>query len=136
MAIEQAVEAEISELHHFFEAWLTGQAANTAEAFQRAEQVMAADFTIVTPAGQELNREALVAGIRAEWGGRPGVRIWAESIRVLAHHAPLVIASYEERQRLDGRETRRLSTAILREVSAAPHGLEWVRVHETWIQDE
>jgi hypothetical protein len=133
MAIDQAVIREITQLHSFFESWLAGQLPNTDDAFDRADRVIAPDFTIVEPSGTEVNRTQLVTGLRAAWGQRPGVRIWATSVQIMAQGGPLVFARYEERQQLNGRETRRISTAIFRETPETPNGLSWLRVHETWV---
>jgi hypothetical protein len=80
-------------------------------------------------------RLPLVSGLRAAWGERPGVRIWATAVQVLVHHPPLIVARYEERQQLNDQETRRLSTAIFQEAPTAPNGLIWLRVHETWLSN-
>lgn len=133
MTIHDAVSREIIDLHTFFEAWLSGQLPNTDEAYQRFEQVVTEDFTLVTPSGEEIASQPLLAQIRSAWGARPVFKLWVEEIALIDHQPPLVIARYIERQTVDDTENSRLSTAIFREASHAPNGLLWLRVHETWL---
>ena len=127
------VRREIGELHAFFEQWLAGKLPETADAFARVEAVLAPDFTLVAPSGQETDRATIAVRLRGLWNTRPRVRIWIEQFRLLLDAPPLLVARYEEWQEGSAGNTRRISTAVFRAAPTAPNGVQWVRVHETWI---
>jgi hypothetical protein len=122
---------EIRDLHRFFEAWLGGELPDTDEVFAHLPRALAPEFVLVTPAGIEVARDALLDELRAAHGTRPGFRLWTEGAELLVDEAPLLVARYEELQRSDDATTRRVSTALFR--SIADERVVWSRVHETWI---
>lgn len=132
MSIADQVNREIVELHQFFEAWLAGNSPNSDDGFRRFEDVLAVDFTIVTPDGTELDRDTLVNSLRQAHGARPSLKIWVEGIQLLRHESPILMARYEECQVSLESSTRRISTVLFQKSAASPNGLTWLRVHETW----
>ena len=126
------VRREIDELHAFFEEWLSGQLPDTDAAFARVEAVLAPDFTLVDPGGHEADRATMAQILRGLWNTRPRVHIWIEGFSLLLDAPPLLVARYEEWQEGSAGDTVRISTAIFRVAPAAPNGVQWVRVHETW----
>jgi hypothetical protein len=133
MPAHQACKAEIEDLHAFFEAWLAGRAES--DDFGRCEGVLGPDFELVVPSGDVLGRARLLAGVRAEKGGRGSeFRISTRAVRSRALSDELRLVVYEEHQHLSGgRTNQRLSSAIFRSRDDTPHGVEWLHVHETWI---
>lgn len=130
-------QSEIVELHAFFEGWLGGTLPATDAAYARVVDTMAPEFAIVTPGGELLLREQLLAQIRGAHGSRPGWRIWIERPALRLAFGGVTVATYEEWQRYgDGAVSARLSTAIFRAQAGAPHGLAWLHVHETWLPAE
>lgn len=127
------VRREIDELHAFFEQWLSGQVPDSDAVFARVEAVLAQDFTLVDPSGHEADRAAMAALLRSLWNTRPIVQIWIEQFRLLLDAPPLFVARYEEWQEGSAGNTRRISTAVFRTAPTAPNGVQWVRVHETWM---
>jgi hypothetical protein len=127
------VRREIEGMHAFFEQWLPGQLPDTEAAFARVEGVLAPDFALVDPAGHEADRATMAAALRGLWNTRPQVHIWIEEFRLLLDAPPLLVARYEEWQEGSAGNTVRVSTAIFRADPAAPNGVQWVRVHETWV---
>ena len=127
------VRREIDELHAFFEQWLSGKAPDSDAVFARVESALAPDFTLVDPSGQEADRATMAALLRGLWNTRPQVHIWIEANCLLLDAPPLLVARYEEWQEGSAGNTRRISTAIFRTAPTAPNGVQWVRVHETWI---
>ncbi|MEU4579946.1 NmrA family NAD(P)-binding protein [Nonomuraea sp. ATR24] len=115
------VGAEIVRHHRVIERWLAGTGG--FEAFAEAH---APDFTLVTPDGQALSRERVLAEVAAARGADPGLRVEIRDARVVAGSGPLVVAAYEEWQRGRGRR----ATAVLRREGGA---LRWAHLHETWI---
>lgn len=129
-----AWHTEIVELHAFFEGWLGGTLPPTDAVYARLAETMAPEFALVTPGGKLVPRKQLLAQLRAAHGSRPGWRIWIQDPKLRLQAGDLLIATYEEWQRHgDGIVTGRLSTAIFRARPAAPNGLAWVHVHETWL---
>jgi hypothetical protein len=129
-----AWQAEIVELHDFFEGWLGGALPDSDAAFARLPATMAAEFALVSPGGERAEREQLLAQLRAAHGSRPGWRIWIANAALRVAEGGLLLATYEEWQRhADGAVTGRLSTVLFRERAGAPHGLDWLHVHETWL---
>ncbi|GAB4518067.1 MAG: hypothetical protein OHK0046_25350 [Anaerolineae bacterium] len=123
---------EIIDLHQFFEDWFNARLEQSA--FSRFADTMAAHFVIISPGGQLSERPALLDGLRAAYGQRPGLRIWIENIRLRHQQNTLLIVTYEEwQQHNDSPPTARLSTVVFQQEAAMPHGLMWLHVHETWL---
>lgn len=142
--MEAVCEREIVELHQFFEDWFCARLGDDDRAFARFEAVMAADFEIVNPEGRTTPRDVLVPGLRAghgRWRDADGAltgRVRVANVRVRAVGAGLFVAAYEEWQQ-EGAEAERgrRSTAVLRRTERpTPLGLEWLVVHETWLDGE
>ena len=132
--MRESIEREIRELHVFFEAWLGGGGAETAEAFPRVESAFAADFRRIAPDGAVADRESQLAALRHAFGVRPGLRIEIRNPAVRVVTPPLALATYEEWQWADGEPERgRLSTVVFRREPGLPNDLAWVHVHETWL---
>jgi hypothetical protein len=128
--------AEIVELHDFFQGWLGGTLPATDEVYTRLADTQAPEFAIVTPGGELIPGERLLAQLRAAHGSRPGWRMWIENAELRFTQGGLTVATYEEWQRhADGTVTGRLSTVIFRDQPGTPNGLAWVHVHETWLPE-
>jgi hypothetical protein len=128
--------AEIVELHDFFQEWLGGALPATDAAYARLVDTQAPEFMIVTPGGERILREPLLAQLRAAHGSRPGWRMWIENAELRCAQGGLTVATYEEWQRhADGTVTARLSTVVFRERPGTPNGLAWLHVHETWLPE-
>ena len=133
MPIQEACRNEIDTLHRCFEDWFNGRVPGTAEAFGRIETALGEAFVIVMPQGSKVERAPLLNGLYDAHGGRKGIRIWIENVRVLEEDRALVVAEYEEWQTEGGEPTSRHSTVVFRRNEDKPNGLEWLRVHETWF---
>ena len=131
--LEQRCEAEIVELHQFFEAWFSASEGSSTD-FNRVAEVLAADFTMVGPDGRLVEAEELLAALREARGSKPGLRIWIDRVRVLHRSGDMTVAMYEERQKNDGGESRRVSTVVFRSVEQKPNSLEWLHVQEKWLE--
>ncbi|WP_053175232.1 NmrA family NAD(P)-binding protein [Nonomuraea sp. SBT364] len=118
---EWMVGAEIVRHHRVIEGWLAGTGG-----FEAFEGAHAPGFTMVTPGGEVLSRERMLAEVAAARGADPGLRVEIRDARVIAEAGPLVVAAYEEWQRGRGRR----ATAVLRREDGA---LRWTHLHETWI---
>ncbi|MFQ5558414.1 MAG: DUF4440 domain-containing protein [Acidimicrobiales bacterium] len=119
--------AEIEELHSFFDAWSRGEEAD----WDRFESVIAPGFTIVDPDGIESDRATITRGVR-DARGRGEMAIQTVDHRLVRESGDLLVARYVETQRRGDERTRRVSTVVFGRDEAAPNGLVWVSVHETW----
>jgi len=128
--------AEIVELHDFFQGWLGGTLPATDEVYARLVDTQAPEFVIVTPAGELIPSDRLLAQLRAAHGSRPSWRMWIENAELRFTQGGLTVATYEEwQQHADGKVTGRLSTVVFHEQPGTPNGLVWVHVHETWLPE-
>ena len=130
--VEERCEAEIVELHRFFEDWFNERAGRLD--LTRLSEVLAPDFTMINTDGRLTRRRALLDGLDAARGAKNGLRISIEETTVLSHVGEVVLAVYEESQELNGQKNRRSSSVMFRENPKKPNGLEWIHVHETWLK--
>lgn len=134
MSAEQRAEREVIELHEFFEQWY--RAELEPDAFERFEQALAEGFVIVNPSSSVLERDAILEAVRAARGSDASARIRIENFVARRREGDVLIATYEEWQKLaDEPERARLSTVVMRADESAPNGWVWLHVHETWMAD-
>jgi len=121
-------EAEVHELHAFFERWYAG-AADPSE-ISRLD-VLADSFVMIGPDGESSDVEEVRAFVEAAYGRRP------TEFRVLnvALRPDTPVGTYEEWQTADGVTTGRISTAVMAPEPGTPNGLRWLHLHETWLPD-
>lgn len=124
---------EICDLHDFFQAWFCGAIDESEATFQRFAGVMDEQFTIIGPNGVLTARSALLDGLRSAYHKQPDIRIWTQNHRILQQRGDLLLCTYEEWQETASATTARLSSVWFRQHAAAPEGLVWLHVHETWI---
>ena len=129
--IAQCIQ-EVQELHHFFQQWFAGELPNTEDAFGRFSQTLSPNFTIISPSGEITDRTTMEQLLRNAHGSGT-VEIWIEQPQVRELSAGLILVLYEEWQRRDGRKTVRQSSALFRPNPKNPNEVEWLHVHETWI---
>ncbi len=120
---------EIIDLHRFFEAYFLG----TEDSLDRAAAVLHRDFTIVGPDGDEADRDRTLDRLRSGHGHATALTITTTDHRLLHEAGSLVVARYVEHHRLADSANERLTTVVFAAETAAPHGLAWLRVHETWL---
>jgi hypothetical protein len=133
--LAEAALAEIAALHRFFVAWFTGHCPKSREAFARVADALAPDFVQIDPAGRERRRGPLLAAFRGAHGSRAGEPFAIRIVRPKIHlvRRGLALATYEERQQSGGATTRRRSSALFAPAAAAPGGVAWLHLQETWI---
>lgn len=124
-----AWQAEIEELHQVFEAYFLG----TIDTLDRVEQALAPDFTIVGPHGVEATRVETLEALRAGHAHTKSLAITVTDAALLFETPDVLIARYVENHQLAERTNHRLSTVVFTPDDAAPLGLSWRRVHETWL---
>ncbi len=129
---------DIRALHAFFVDWYADKADR--EAFGDFERALGEGFEMITPDGERLDREAVLAMV-ADGRGRydPGeFDIEIRDVSVVASFEDRTLTRYEEIQTgPTGREIR-ISTVLLApgpERSVLPGGqpIEWQYLQETWL---
>jgi hypothetical protein len=122
------VAAEIRALHVEFERWNRGE----SESSERIEASIPEDFTFVTPQGEVVTGRELRENFRQGQGQRQ-IRIRIENPILRWHGGDAVLATYEEWHEHADYTTARQSTVLFTRDAAAPGGLRWRHVHETWM---
>ena len=124
---------DVGALHDFFTRWFHG--TEPVDGFAAFEDRLAPGFTAVGPNGAELDRAGTLEFVRSMRGtasGGPVISI--RDVREVQRYGRLALVRYIEVQDWqDGRHTERRSTALLEDDPAAPGGVRWHTVHETWI---
>lgn len=120
---------EIVELHELFEDYFLGR----ADSLSRVEDSLADDFLIVGPAGAVANRAETLEALRLGHAHTAALKINISESTLVEESGDLIVASYIESHELALSSNRRLTTVVFRRVASAPNGLQWVRVHETWL---
>lgn len=131
------IVAEVEQLHEFFEEWFNATLPKTDAAYARFERVMGEGFDIVSPNGNKTARAPLLEGLRNAHGmhAKAPIKIWIENVASRAMGNGKFKVSYEEWQQLPGEKPAgRASTAVMRRRSGMPNELEWLEVHEVWIE--
>ena len=122
-------QKDIVELHEVFETHFLG----TTDSLERVEASLAADFTMVSPDGRISDRAATMAALEAGHAHTESLVIRTVEHRLLVDEGDVLVAEYVEEHELSSRTNRRLSTVVFSRDHAAPNGVVWRRVHETWI---
>jgi hypothetical protein len=125
--LTRRVAAEIEALHVEFERWFAG----STDDFERIRSSMAAGFTLVTPGGDVIEHTDLLAGLLDSHGSRQ-IRIRIENVVVRWSTGSGILATYEEWQEHAHYTAARQSTVLFTGDQAAPSGLLWRHLHETW----
>ncbi len=135
--MDAACGREVVDLHVFLQDWLTGSLPRNEASFARFAEVIADPFLIVSPRGTVTERPALLREFEASHGvlatQAKSFRIWVENYRCLHRLGDRALVMYEEWHQLGDATSARLSTVLFEPRSAAPNGVAWVHVHETWL---
>ena len=125
---------EVIGLHDFFCAWL--RPANGADLDPgRFERALAPGFRLIGPDGSVRDRETVVAWLHQMRGSRGAdFRMEVTDFHAVWSKGDALLLEYVETQYLQGETTRRQSTALLCRAPAAPLGIAWVHLQETWLQ--
>jgi hypothetical protein len=128
-------EAEVRARHAFFVDWFTGR-ADEAD-FDTCARAFAPDMRRIGPEGAVQDRDAVLAMLRAARDARPeGFAITIAMGPAQGLASDTVLVTYDEGQTASGRHTLRRSTAVFTADAAAPEGVVWRHLHETWIDNK
>lgn len=132
--LQEHYVTEIVRLHDFFQEWFSAAVTASDEQLMRFTAAMAADFVIVSPAGQLSELSELTSGLRGAYGKQPDIRIWTQNHHLRWQRGNVALCTYEEWQETTSGRTARLSSVLFQPTPDALHGLYWLHVHETWLQ--
>lgn len=131
---------DVRALHAFFVDWYAGEA--DSDAFGDFERALGEDFEMITPDGEILEREAVLAMV-ADGRGQydPGeFDIEIRNVSLVESFEDRTLTRYEEMQTGPiGREIR-VSTVLLapgpeRSVLSGGQPIEWRYLQETWLDE-
>jgi hypothetical protein len=135
MAADLAGKAsrEVRALHEFFVGWFRGDLTD----FAPCAAAFAADFRMITPDGAAHDRAAVMQRLIGARASAPA----DFAIDILQPHvawqsADAVLLEYVERQYRDGRIGERKSTGLFTDEIAAPRGVVWRHLQETWMTQD
>jgi hypothetical protein len=125
---------ETVELHDFFARWL--RAKDEKLDIARLEGALDREFRLIAPDGGVRERQDVITWIAGVRGGR-GADFWIDVADFVAvwQSPEAVLLEYVETQYIDGKTTKRLSTALFRRAPEAPCGVVWRHLQETWLHD-
>ncbi len=124
-------QTEVVELHEYFEGYLGG--ALPADQTSRMTDAFADEFTMVDPGGSVTDGPSIVAAISGQHGQHAGLTMWITDFDLIAETGEHVIGRYIEHQKVGEGGNQRWATVVFRKVDAAPNGLHWLALHETWL---
>jgi len=132
-SIEALARAEVEDLHRFFVQWFTAGDDQEID-FAACERAFAADFVLVNPDGSRHDRKAVIERLAHARGrtARP-FEITILELRTVWLRNDAILVEYIEQQLRDGRTTHRRSAALLSPDQAAPRGMVWRFLQETWM---
>lgn len=128
---------EANRLHVFLQDWLRGTLPRTAQGFAPFADALADPCRVVSPLGTVTERAALLSefeathGVLAAQGDAFVIRV--ENTVVLQQWDDHAMLSYEEWHDLGDQSSARLSTVLYTADDAAPLGVAWSCIHETWL---
>jgi hypothetical protein len=136
--MENRCQKEIVELHQFFQNWFNGHLQPTEENFARVADVLNDEFVYIDPSGRMTEYAALIGRLWQAANTHPNFKIWIENFHLRRQEGNIALATYEEwQENADGTTSVtsvRLSTVVFREKANTPNRLEWLHVHETWLE--
>jgi len=135
MTFAEDCEREVRELHDFFAGWYAGDRGD----IERLERALARDFEMVSPGGTTNDRGAVIEWVEHNQGqyadADPPFTIDIDSFDHRLTEGGHCLVTYVERQSAPRGETARLSSALFRRAGETPSGVEWVHLHETWLDE-
>lgn len=130
--LAELARREVLALHEFFVAWFRPGGPDSD--FRLCEAAFADDFRMVTPDGTGHDRAAIVAMVRRARGLLPDdFAIVISELEPLWRQQDAILLGYTEQQYRSRSTTRRRSTALFTAAPAAPRGVVWRHLQETWL---
>jgi hypothetical protein len=133
--LAEAAIRECIELHEFFGHWLRS-GGDPGLGVGRAEQALDAGFRQIGPDGAIRERAAILGWLAGARGARGAdFRIEVADFAMVWQSEGAVLLDYVETQYGQQKTTRRRSSALFCAAPAAPCGVVWLHLQETWLPD-
>lgn len=129
--LEHCFAREVADLHEFFEDWFHGRGGRRIEEFSDR---LDTGFVIVSPHGDELSKEQIVAVVMARSGSYEAEITTTDAVLHISD--PVLVGTYLEHHRFRGETTHRVATVAMAVDMSVPTGYRWLSVHETWTEDQ
>ena len=126
-AIAERAQQEVCELHAFFGQWYR---ALVPPELERVSSALAPEFELLSPRGEILSKQRLIAELLAEHGAYPDLRISVENVHAVPCANGEVNVRYTEVHVENNVCERRRCCALLRTSDGAANGLAWVAIGE------
>jgi hypothetical protein len=132
-SLAERCAAEVAELHAFFELWFVGELPETRAALERFSGVLADDFRMVQPSGLTRSKGGITRDVFDAHAVHDDVTVETSTFEPRVVGPETCLGTYEEWQTVGDDRTGRISTVLFRRAPETPNGVEWVHLHETWL---
>ena len=123
---------EIENLHRFFVRWFNGE-AQLEELESEFADHMDDDLFFMSPDGNQMGKEGLLAMFKGSLGKNPNFRIQIEDVQIRRELKEVIVVTYKEIQQgakaSNPPDNVRITTAILSKTQP----FRWYHIHETWV---
>ncbi len=135
--IEQC-QQEVDALHLFFENWFNAKISDDNNSFSRFSDVLGDKFRIIPPSAKMSPKDQLLNGLKSAYGAwkdkEPPLKIFIKNFEGQMIGQGICLVTYEEWQGPSENDAqKRRSSALFKSKEGNPNGVEWLHVHETWI---
>jgi hypothetical protein len=130
--VDQCI-AEVDDLHAFFELWFVGELAQSRAELARFSDVLADGFRMIQPSGLTRTRDGITTDVFDAHGAHEEVTIETSTFDPRWVGEETCLGTYEEWQSVGDERTGRIATVLFRRAAETPNGVEWVHLHETWL---
>ncbi len=132
------IQAEVIQLHEFFVDWFNATCVQTDEYYHaNFESRFVDEFEIIMPSGQLFTTEMLFSQLREVYGSSTQFKIQIRNVQTRDVSSDLIVTTYEEWQKnalnSEPADNGRISSGLLKKDDAAPNGVRWLHLHETWL---
>jgi hypothetical protein len=132
--VERCAE-EVESLHAFFELWFVGDLPETEATLERFSGVLAEEFRMIQPSGLTRSRDGITTDVFDAHGVHDEVTVETSPFEPRYAGDGSCLGTYEEWQSVGGERTGRVASVLFRRAPDTPNGVEWVHLHETWLEE-
>lgn len=132
-SLAEQCTAEVDDLHAFFELWFVGELTHSRAELERFSDVLADDFRMIQPSGLTRTRDGITTDVFDAHGVHDEITIETSPFEPRHVGSDTCLGTYEEWQSMGDEETGRIVTVLFRRAPEKPNGVEWVHLHETWL---
>ncbi|NVJ12689.1 DUF4440 domain-containing protein [Myxococcus sp. AM010] len=131
--IVELSRTEVIEFHRVLEAWLRGTGPAAASGTDRMANAFAPDCTLYAPSGMAEKKPVLLERLSKARGAQPDMKITIDDFAPVWARDEVALVRYVEWREAGGQKTGRYATVLFQAAPAAPGGVVWLHIHETWM---